>query len=358
MKIGIIGLPQAGKKTLFEILTGQELSSTAFGGQQEAVTGSAVIRDGRFERLAALYRPQKLSPATIETVLLPRFDKETAAGGELARSLEKCDALCHIVRAFRDGSVFHEAGSVDPLRDIDNVLTELILRDLILVEKRLERMALDRKKGIAGPQQAREREILTQMKALLDENRPLTHCRLGEEDRRLISTYHFLTQKPMILVLNVDDSALADESLICKVKEKHPDQDLRVIQISAKIEAELAALDEADRREFLDGLGIKEPALNRLSALCFEALGLISFFTVGPTEVHQWTVRRGASAPQAAGVIHTDLEKGFIRAEIFKYEDLMELGSEQKVRESGRWHLKGRDYIMEDGDIMVVRFQK
>ncbi len=356
MKIGIIGLPQGGKKTLFEILTGQKLAEHSFSGKQEVKAGSALVRDARFDRLVEMYHPQKLSPATIDVVLLPKFDKETVASGEFAKSLEPCDALCHIVRVFSDESVFHEEGTVDALRDIENVFTELILRDLMLVEKRLERMELEQKKGIASAAQKTEKEILMQMKEILDQNKPLIRFSMPEEHQKLMSMYNFMTRKSMILVLNIDEGALADESLLRDVREKYSDYDARIMQISAKIEAELASLEEEERAEFLRDLNIRESALNQLSALCFESLGLISFFTVGPTEVHQWTARRGSLAPEAAGVIHSDLERGFIRAEIFKCRDLFELGSEQAVKESGKWMLKGKDYVIEDGDIMLVRF--
>ena len=355
MKVGIIGLPQVGKKTLFELLTGQQLVGD-YSGIQEVKTGSAVIRDNRFDRLVEIYQPKKNVPATLDVVLLPKFDKETVSSGEFAQSLEQCDALCHVVRAFSDENVFHADGSVDALRDIENVFTELILRDLILVEKRLERMGLEAKKGVAGPQADREKEILTEYKTLLDENRPLSDYNLKDADRKLMSTYKFLTRKPMIMALNVDDDKIHDSSLIDPVKARYPDGHVKVMALSAKIEAELSSLSPEERAAFFADLHIEESALNLLSALCFEALGLISFFTVGPNEVHHWNVVKGALAPQAAGVIHSDLERGFIRAEIFTCTDMFELGSEAAIKEQGRWQLKGKDYALQDGDIMLVRF--
>jgi len=356
MEIGIIGLPQVGKKTLFEILTGQKLSEQAYSGTQEIKVGSARIRDNRFDKLVEMYNPQKESPASIDVMLLPKFDKETVSSGEFAKSLERCDALCHIVRAFSDESVFHEEGSVDALRDVENVFTELILRDLILVEKRLERIDLDQKKGIGSSNQKREREILQEMKKVLDQNMPLMQFSMSDEDKKMMSTYVFMTRKPMIVVLNIDDGKITDTGLAKQVSEKYKDYGTKVMQISAKIEAELSSLDEEDRKAFLQDLNIKESALNQLSALCFDALGLMSFFTVGPTEVHQWMTRKDSSAPVAAGVIHSDLERGFIRADIFTCNDLLELGGEHQVKEAGKWMVKGKDYVMQDGDIMIVRF--
>ncbi|MDP8212481.1 MAG: redox-regulated ATPase YchF [Candidatus Zapsychrus exili] len=356
MKIGIIGLPQVGKKTLFEILTGQNLSDEGYSSGQDIKQGSALVRDNRFDRLVDMYKPAKESPAKIDVVLLPKFDKETVSSGEFAKSLEKCDALCHIVRAFEDESVFHEEGSVDALRDIENVFTELILRDLMLVEKRIENIDLDTKKGVASNIQVKEKEILLLMKDLLDKNLPLTNLDISDEDKKIMSTYNFMTRKTVLVVLNVADDKLSDQSLIKNVEEKYSDYNVKVMQISAKIEAELALLETQEREEFLKDLNIEESALNRLSSLYFDALGLISFFTVGETEVHQWTTRKGSSAPKAAGSIHSDMERGFIRAEIFKCNDLFELGGEPELKEAGKWMLKGKDYIVEDGDIMFIRF--
>ena len=354
MKIGIIGLPQVGKKTFFELLTGGKLDDGYTG--QEIKVGAARIRDSRFDRLVAMYNPKRSVPATIDVILLPKFDKDTVSSGEFLKSLEKCDALCHIVRSFSDESVFHVDGSVDPLRDIENVYMELILADLILAEKRIERIAQDRNKGAGNPQQGREKEILEDMKKLLDENRPLINFLLSSDDSKLMSTYQFLTRKPMIIVLNVDDDAVADLSRVKLIEEKYKEYGVKAMQTSAKIEAELSSLEPHEQESFLKELKIAQPALNRLSALCFEALGLICFFTVGEDEVRAWTAKRGSLAPEAAGSIHSDLQRGFIRAEIMKTSELLELGSEAKLKEAGKLMLKGKDYVVEDGDIMHVRF--
>ncbi|MCK5083136.1 MAG: redox-regulated ATPase YchF [Candidatus Omnitrophica bacterium] len=355
MKIGIIGLPQVGKKTLFELLTGEKLAE-GHGGGQEIKMGAARIRDSRFDRLVEMYNPKRSVPATIDVVLLPKFDKETVSSGEFLKSLEKCDALCHIVRSFSDESVFHVAGSVDSLRDIENVTTELILGDLILAEKRLERIASEQKKGAGNPNQGKEKDILEEMKKLLDENIPLINFPMNEDDKKLMSTYQFLTRKPVIIVLNVDDGKIADTALLEQAETKYKEYGVKVMQTSAKIEAELASLEPEERETFLKELNIAEPALNQLSALCFDALGLISFFTVGEDEVRAWMVKKNSLAPEAAGAIHSDLERGFIRAEIMKTNELFESGSEAKLKEAGKFMLKGKDYVVEDGDIMHVRF--
>ncbi len=355
MKIGIIGLPQVGKKAFFELLIGGKLPEN-FSGKQEIKLGAAVIRDARFNKLVEMYKPAKSVPATIDVVLLPKFDRETIQSGEFLKSLEKCDALCHIVRAFTDENVFHVNDTVDPLRDIENVYTELILSDLILVEKRIERIDHDKKKGASTAGQDKEREIIGKMKVLLDENKPLVNFPLNEDEKKIMSTYQFLTRKPMIIVLNIDDNKIQDGSLIKKVEDQYKDFHFKVMQTSAKIEAELISLSLEERQAFLDDLNIKEPALNKLSALCFEALGLISFFTVGEDEVRQWTVKKASTAPQAAGVIHSDLERGFIRAEVMKYNELMEYKEELKLKEAGKLYLKGKEYIVDDGDIINIRF--
>ena len=354
MKIGIIGLPQVGKKTLFELLTGQVVEAP--GGKPEIKMGAARIRDSRFDALVEMYQPQKSVPATLEVVLLPKFDQDEIKSGEFLKAVEKCDALCHVVRAFEDESVFHVDGSVDALRDIEKVTDELVISDLILVEKRLERMDLDKKKGVSSGTSEKEKEILLRMKALLDENKPLVDFQMNEDEVKLMSTYQFLTRRPMILVVNVSDDKINDTALLKDIRVKYPQEGFKAMQISAKIECELSSLEEEEQKAFLEDLNIEVSALNQLSALCFDALGLICFFTVGADEVRAWNTRKNSPAPVAAGAIHSDLERGFIRAEIMKSVELLEAGDEAKLKEEGRFMLKGKDYIVEDGDIMHVRF--
>jgi len=235
------------------------------------------------------------------------------------------------------------------------VYSELIISDLILVEKRLERIDKELKSG-ATPAQKREKEILIEMKTMLDQNLPLIKMTLNADDQKIMATYQFLTRRPMIIVLNVDEGKLGDDSLVNQVQTKYQDYQVQVMQVSAKIEAELASLSPEEAEAFLNDLNIKESALNQLGRLYFEALGLISFFTVGSDEVHAWTTKRDSTAPEAAGAIHSDLQRGFIRAEIMQCEELIALGSEAKVKEQGKLYLKGKDYIIEDGNIMHVRF--
>jgi len=256
MKIGVIGLPQVGKKTLFELLTGERLDE-GYAGGSEVKIGAARIRDNRFDRLVEMYKPKRSVPSAIDVILLPKFDKETVSSGEFLKSLEKCDALCHIVRAFSDESVFHVEGNVDALRDVENVYTELILSDLILVEKRIERIDLDQKKGVANPNQAKERDILVEMKKLLDENLPLINFQMNEDDQKLMSTYQFLTRRPMIIVLNVDDDKIIETDLVDQIEKKYKEHGVKVMQTSAKIETELFSLEPKEQETFLKELNIK-----------------------------------------------------------------------------------------------------
>ncbi|MCM8760757.1 MAG: redox-regulated ATPase YchF [Candidatus Omnitrophica bacterium] len=355
MKIGIIGLPQVGKKTLFELLTGHPISEKEIASGKP-IKGVAEIFDPRFDKLVSLYKPAKEVRARIEIEALPRIEKDTIAKAEIFKDINDLDAICHVVRAFKDDSVYHVEGSVDPKRDIDFINAELILHDLIFIEKRLERLekAIKQTKEEAA---AKERELLGRMKAHLDKTLPLRLFELTSDEKKLITSYPFVTRKTLFLVLNVSEDALQDTSLLESLRTDLSPQQVEIMQVSAKVEREIAGLEsEEDKREFLRAEGIGEPAINVLTRLCLKALDLISFFTVGPDEVRQWNIRKGSTAPEAAGTIHTDLQKGFIRAEVMKYADLEALGSEEKVRESGRFYIKGKDYVVEDGDIITIRF--
>lgn len=346
MKIGIIGLPQVGKKTLFELLTGHKPSENEVASGKP-IHGVAEIRDGRFDALVALCKPKKEVRARIEIELLPKIEKDSISKGEIFEDIAEVDALCHVVRAFQDESVYHVNGSVDPKRDIDAINSELLLHDLIFIEKRFER--LDKKiKQTKEEASIKEREILSRLKAHLDKELPLRTLDLTEDDKKLLTSYPLLTRKEIIIALNVGEAQL---------KEKPQVDSPNIMQVSAKVEAEIAALEsQEEKNAFLADLGIKEPAINILTRLLLKTLNLISFFTVGPDEVRQWTVKAGASAPEAAGAIHSDLQKGFIRAELIKYNDLTALGSEDAVKAQGKFYLKGKDYIVEDGDILSIRF--
>jgi len=355
MKAGIIGLPQTGKKTLFSILTGAQPGGQT--DQKKVLIGTADLRDPRFEKLVEMYQPRKEVQARIDLALLPKLERETIARGDVFKDILDLDAICHVVRAFEDEAVYHAEGSVDAVRDIEMINSELLLHDLVFVETRLERLEAAMKK-IKDENQQKEHGLLERMKAHLEAEQPLRLMAIEPEEDMLIRSYPFVTRKEMVLVLNVGDDGLEDTALIERLKPLCARDRMEVMQVSARLEAEVAALESEDeRREFLTELGIKNSALEQLSALCIKALGLISFFTVGEDEVRQWLLRAGSSAPEAAGVIHSDLQRGFIRAETFKYADLMEHGDESALKAVGKIYLKGKDYTVEDGDILNIRFK-
>ena len=353
MKLGLVGFPQVGKLTLFRLLTGQQAK---IEDRKGAALGLARVRDVRFDRLVEIYAPRQKTPAYFEFALVPDLDKQASRNEEILRALEKVDVICHLVRNFEDDTIYHVEGSVDAYRDVQILNEELQLHDLILIENRLERLEKERNKKRDAQKAAAETHLLTRMKGHLDKGSSLRNFVLSEAEEKLISGYSLLTRKTVIIILNVDEDTLKDQDLIPRLKGRFLDQDFEWIAVSAKIEEELSVLDPAEREVFLKDLHLDQPALDRLTLLCYNTLGLISFFTVGSDEVRAWTNRQGTLAPQAAGVIHSDIERGFIRAEVMKYHDLVRLGDEQKVREVGRLMQKGRDYMVEDGDIINFLF--
>jgi len=310
-----------------------------------------------------MYKPKKEVRARIELELLPKIEKDAISKGDIFTDIAEVDALCLVVRAFKDDSIYHVNGSVDPKRDIDAVNSELLLHDLIFIEKRFER--LDKKvKQTKEEASIKERDLLARLKAHLDKELPLRTLGISADDNRMLTSYPFLTRKEMIIALNVSEDQLknkppveGDNPLTGSGFAPSEVERANIMQVSAKVEAEIAALDsEEERAAFLADLGITEPAMNILTRLCLKTLNLISFFTVGQDEVRQWNVRAGSTAVEAAGAIHSDLQKGFIRAELIKLNDLKELGSEDAVKAHGKFYLKGKDYIVEDGDILSIRF--
>lgn len=343
MKLGITGLPQTGKKTLFTLLTG----SAPAPDKQKTVTGMAEIKDSRFDKLAAMFMPKKEVRARLDLNLLPEF------GGANLEGIADVDALCHVVRAFEDSAVYHVSGSVNPARDIQTVESELILHDLLFIEKRGERIAKERR--AKDEKRLQEEEgLLGRFKAHLESDAPLrTAGEITDDEAKIIASYPFLTRKPMLVVLNTSEAAPVPEDVSDLCKKFSAD----ILTVPVKLESEIAELEtEEERREFMADAGIKESALVQLSALAMKSLGLLSFFTVGKDEVRQWLVRAGSSAPVAAGAVHTDIQRGFIRAEVIKYDDLISLGSEEEVKKAGKLYVMGKDYVIEDGDIVNFRF--
>jgi len=355
MKIGMIGLPQVGKKTLFELLTGHKPTEAEVTSLRP-IKGVAEILDGRFDRLVSIYNPKKRVRSRIDIDLIPKLEKDSIAKGDIFKDINDLDAICHVVRVFNNDSVYHVDGSVDAKRDIDFVNAELLLHDLIFIEKRMER--LDKTiKQTKEELAVKEREILEKLKGHLDGNLPLRTLKLAPEEKKIISSYPFISLKEMFIVLNVSEDALGDTKICRELRDGLKGFNIDVMQVSAKVEEEIMALEsEAERKEFMQSLGITASAIDVMTQLCLRTLNLISFFTVGADEVRQWNAKRNSFAPEAAGVIHTDLQRGFIRAEVIKYEDLITLGSEEKIKEAGKFYVKGKDYVIEDGDILTIRF--
>ena len=336
-------------------MTGSELREQS--GPAKPIPGTAEILDPRFDRLVKMYQPNKEVRARIDLVLLPKMEQENIAKGDIFKDIADVDAICHVVRAFEDDAIYHEAGSVNAIRDADMVNSELLMHDQIFVEKRIERIETALKK-IKDEKQAKELELLRRMQAHLEEEKPLRLFSLSEDEEIMVRSYPFITRKELIVAFNVSEDKLNDTSLLEEMKERCTKDKMEAMQVSAQVESEIVLLEtQEERDEFLNDLGIEEPALGVMTRLCLRALGLISFFTVGKDEVRQWLVRRDSPAPVAAGVIHSDLQRGFIRAELIKYDELMELGSEAELKKAGKMYLQGKDYIVCDGDILNIRFK-
>ncbi len=356
LRIGIVGLPQTGKTTLFQILTRAHGSGTG-SGRQEAHVGVVRVPDARLDRLAEMFKPQKTIHATIEYMDMPGSVIELARTGVQSQALRELDALVHVVRAFQDEAVPLAGGSVNPKRDIENVELELILSDLAVTEKRLERLEKDIKKQ-KNPALEKEFQVLKLCKAALDKQTPLREVELGAEESKVIRGFTFLSLKPMLYVLNLGESDAARANVADQfAHEAGLKQRLRtaVSAICGKVEAELAEMSDADAAEFLSSYGLKESATSRLINASYQLLGLLSFFTVGEDECRAWTIRAGSTALEAAGEIHTDIQRGFIRAEVTKYDDLMATGSFAEARNRALLRLEGKEYIVRDGEIVHFR---
>ncbi|MBT3378580.1 MAG: redox-regulated ATPase YchF [Lentisphaerae bacterium] len=354
MDLGIIGLPQVGKKTVFELLTG--LPAERAPSRSGITYGIASVRDPRIDILSAMYNPKKTRYAEFNIALPPDIQPDAARSADWLEPLRKVDALLHVVRAFDADHVFHIAGDIDPARDLTLVETELLLADLALAETRLERIEKDAKKGLDLGEGARQQPLLERCRQHLEDERPLRTLELTDDDAELIRSLAFLTLKPVVVVLNVGEEMVEAEGTLAPLARGVEEQGGLAVLLSASIEGELTDLDDDERAVFMEDLGITEPAAHRLSRASYACLGLISYFTVGPDEVRAWAVRDGAKAPEAAGRIHSDLERGFIRADTIAYNDLIAAGDEKAGREQNLYVLNGKDYLVKDGDIMEIRF--
>ena len=355
MKTAIIGLPMTGKTSLFTILTGHAQETRI--GSHAVHTGIAKVPDARVDELAKLYEPPKITYATVEYVDMPAISKESLRDPSYLASLRVVDAFAQVLRLFEDETIPHERGSIDPVRDLEDVETELILSDLVVVEKRLERLDKDRKK-IKSPDLDKEFELLQKAKALLEENRPLRDLVLEGEDEKRVRGFQFLSQKPMLYVLNLGESEasrLHDREREFREGPLEGRAHTAVTAVCGKIEAELAELPREEQQDYLASYGLSDSALERMISATYELLGLMSFLTAGETEVRAWTIPMHSTAVKAAGAIHSDFEKKFIRAEVVNWKSLVEHKGYPGLREKGLLRLEGKEYIVKDGDVLVIR---
>jgi len=355
MKTAIIGLPMVGKTSLFTILTGVQSDSRI--GSTAVRTGVARVPDARLEELGRLFESQKVTHATVEYVDMPSISKENLRDPSYLASLRVVDAFAHVLRLFPDETVPHEKGSVDPLRDMEDVETELILSDFVVVEKRLERLDKDRKK-IKNPEFDREAELLEKCKAALEANQPLRQLTLEPDDEKRLRGFQFLSQKPMLYVLNVgeaDASKLHDREREYQEGPLAGRKNTAATGVCGKVEAELSELPREEQRDYLASYGLLESGLERLISATYALLGLMSFLTAGEDETRAWTIPVHTPAAKAAGAIHSDFEKKFIRAEVVNWKALVDHKGYPGVREKGILRLEGKEYIVKDGDVLVIR---
>jgi hypothetical protein len=355
MKTAIVGLPMVGKTSLFAILTGVTQESRL--GSTAVRAGVAKVPDARVEALAEIYQPPKISYATVEYIDTPSISRESLRDPAYLASLRVVDAFAHVLRLFQDETVPHEHGTVDPARDFEDVETELILSDLVVIERRLERLEKDRKK-MRNPELDKEWDLLVRCKAALEANQPLRTLELEAEDEKRIRGFQFLSQKPMLLVLNLGEE---DAARLHEVESEYRSgfaagkKNVDVAAVCGKIEAEMAELPAEEAREYLASYGLKESGLQRIIEATYRLLGLMSFLTAGETEVRAWTIPINSSAVKAAGAIHSDFEKKFIRAEVVNWKSLVDLGGYPGAREKGLLRLEGKEYVVRDGDVLVIR---
>jgi GTP-binding protein YchF len=365
LNCGIVGLPNVGKSTLFNALseTAKAQAANYPFCTIEPNIGVVAVPDPRLDQLAALYHPKKTTPASLEFVdiagLVKGASKGEGRGNKFLDNIRQTDAVCHVVRCFQDSNVVHVDGSVDPVRDIQTIDTELCLKDLETVERRHERtLKMTKAAGKAGEEARAEVEVLAKVEAGLDQGVPVRGQTLLPEERILLRELFLLTAKPVLYVANIAESQIGkeDDPLVAQVRGLAARESAPVVAICAELESQIVALPAGDRADFLAGAGLEEPGLHRLVRAGYALLGLITFFTAGEDECRAWTLKQGSHAPQAAGVIHTDFERGFIKAEICRVADLLKYRSEAALREKGLLRIEGKDYVMHDGDVAHFRF--
>lgn len=362
MKIGIIGLPLTGKTTLFNLLTNSEIEVAEFSqGKIEANQGTAMVPDERIHFLSDLNNAKKKSFAIIELIDIPGLEKGASegkgVGNQFLENIRKTDTLVHVIRTFENENIMHPNGEINPIDDIDTINMELLFADLQVIENRIEKIE-DTRKNKVTKEQIEELEVLKKCKEGLENGLLLNKIDFSKREEEVLKTFSFLSERPMILVVNIDEDQLISGEYPGKedLEKYSKDTNTPVIEICAKVEQEISQLNPEDKELFMEDLGIEESGIDRLSKTAYDYLGLISFLTAGEKQVKAWTIKKDTPAPQAAGKIHTDIEKGFIRAEICRFKDIKEHGSMSKCKELGLVTLEGKEYIVQDGDIIDFRF--